>query len=396
MRRADSLPRHRHASRRQPADEETARSLRHRPRRRDSLSAPLDSPFVFDDSSNIVRTAHQVTDLSIGNSPKRRTSPLDRPVASLSFALDYHFGRFEVHRLPPVVDVAIHATRRSPRSSPGSLRLPPALRSPGISSRTDGALPPRSCRGHPLQIQSVAYIVQRIDTLATSLLLVLLLYVHGGSSPSTGTLGVWGGSWSTWTTGPGIDGDRGGLPLRHPAAESAFFPGRAGLIPQGVAFGVSSALILVADRPGLHRRGSRREDPAVYRLREFTMVERLLIQPRVIIFYLSLWILPFRSGSTSTTPLRLPLAAGADHHDSLPLGCGRARRSRGLLAARPLHLVLILWLLLHLVIESSVIGLELCFEHRMYLPLWLALMTAISCLAASDEGDPRRSSSPCS
>ncbi len=109
---------------------------------------------------------------------------------------------------------------------------------------------------------------------------------------------------------------------------------------------------------------------ANYSIRHFSMEQRLLTELRVVVFYISLFLLP------------LPARMNLDHDFSLSyslftpfttllslvviLGllvlAVRVRRTNRLLSFG------ILWFFLHLVIESTVVPLELVFEHRLYLP----------------------------
>jgi tetratricopeptide (TPR) repeat protein len=116
-----------------------------------------------------------------------------------------------------------------------------------------------------------------------------------------------------------------------------------------------------------------------YNSRDFTLAQRVLTQFRVVILYISLLIWP--------QPLRLSL----DHDIALSysltdpittllsmtiiivlivLAIRFAKRER-------LISFCILWFFGNLVIESSIIGLELVFEHRNYLPSMLAILLLV-------------------
>jgi Tfp pilus assembly protein PilF len=116
-----------------------------------------------------------------------------------------------------------------------------------------------------------------------------------------------------------------------------------------------------------------------YTTRDFTVGQRVLTEFRVVIFYLSLLILPRPSRLTLehdyalshslwdpvTTILALGFIAGL-----LGLAIYLARKERILSFC-------ILWFLGNLVIESSVIGLEIIFEHRLYLPSMFLSLVAV-------------------
>lgn len=109
---------------------------------------------------------------------------------------------------------------------------------------------------------------------------------------------------------------------------------------------------------------------ASYRFRHFTMGERLLTELRIVVFYLALLALP------------LPGRLNLDH--DFPLSTSLINPPATALALLLLTFLLysayrwhrrqpllsfgILFFLVNLLIESSIIPLELIFEHRLYLP----------------------------
>ena len=107
-----------------------------------------------------------------------------------------------------------------------------------------------------------------------------------------------------------------------------------------------------------------------YARREFTMGERVLTELRVVVFYLGLFAWP--------TPDRLNLLHDFELSRSLLdpwTTFASAAALLGLLVAAILgarrHRLLAfcaLWYLLHLVIESSIVAIEIAYEHRLYLP----------------------------
>jgi tetratricopeptide (TPR) repeat protein len=133
---------------------------------------------------------------------------------------------------------------------------------------------------------------------------------------------------------------------------------------------------------------------AHYSIRHFSMEQRLLTELRVVVFYISLFLLP------------LPSRMNLDHDFSLSHSlftpfttllsfvvllaiivlAVRVRHTNRLLSFG------ILWFFLHLIIESTVVPLELVFEHRLYLPsvgivivLASVLETFISRIKSADQ-----------
>lgn len=108
-----------------------------------------------------------------------------------------------------------------------------------------------------------------------------------------------------------------------------------------------------------------------YEGRSFTLVERVLTQPKVVLFHVSqiLWPLPTRFSLEHDVTL---VRSALDWQFWLPLTIILAwSAAGGWLATRPhgrLVAFFVLWVPVTLLIESTVVPLELVFEHRMYLP----------------------------
>jgi protein O-mannosyl-transferase len=107
-----------------------------------------------------------------------------------------------------------------------------------------------------------------------------------------------------------------------------------------------------------------------YKIRDFTILQRILTEPRILIFYLSLLFYPINS--------RLTLLYDIDISTSLlhPWSTLPAILAIFLLLAAALYYIkkyplfsfCIIFFFLNHIIESSFIALELIFEHRNYLP----------------------------
>jgi cytochrome c-type biogenesis protein CcmH/NrfG len=122
------------------------------------------------------------------------------------------------------------------------------------------------------------------------------------------------------------------------------------------------------------------DDTTTYDVREFTLAERLLTQPRVVMRYIGLLLFPH--------PSRLNLLHDVPVSHSLIDPPTTLLSLLALLAIFTLAIRLALrfrllsfctvWFFVSLAIESSFISLEMMFEHRLYLP-----MVGVSILAAS-------------
>jgi len=109
---------------------------------------------------------------------------------------------------------------------------------------------------------------------------------------------------------------------------------------------------------------------AGYGIRHFTLLERLLTQSRIVIWYLSLFLWPTLSRLSLEHDVVLSVSL-LDPPSTLPaimllmiLGWLTLRFRRRF----PLITYGSVWYFLNLVIESSIVPLELIFEHRLYLP----------------------------
>ena len=108
-----------------------------------------------------------------------------------------------------------------------------------------------------------------------------------------------------------------------------------------------------------------------YAQRNFTMGERILTEFRVVMMYFGqvLWPVPSRFSITHDIATSHSLFDPPTTFLSLLVLLGLLLAA--VLTARRHRIVsfCILWVFLHLAVESSVVALELAYEHRMYLPL---------------------------
>jgi Tfp pilus assembly protein PilF len=107
-----------------------------------------------------------------------------------------------------------------------------------------------------------------------------------------------------------------------------------------------------------------------YDNRWFTLGERLLTEPRVVLFYLGLLAFPAPSRLNLDHDFPLSYSLWNPPETFFAITVLFALLAGALWLARRERLLAfcILWYLGHLVIESSVIGLEIIYEHRTYLP----------------------------
>lgn len=238
---------------------------------------------------------------------------------------------------------------------------------------------------HPVQTNAVTYIVQRMASMAAlfffcSLLCYVLGRCHQGSIASKSllfTLSLLCGLFAI-----GSKENAAMLPVMILAYEFFFLrdrnqrPGLGGMV---LGIGIAGLGLLLL---GLAFMGGDMMTKITdgYALRDFTLTERLLTEPRIVILYLSLLALPLPSRLNLVYDYQHSLSFFSPPQTSLAL-----LAIAGLLALIPIlfrqHRLVsfaFFWFLGNLVIESTVIPLELVFEHRIYLPSAFLFLAAVS------------------
>lgn len=227
---------------------------------------------------------------------------------------------------------------------------------------------------HPIQVQAVTYIVQRMAALSALFMLIALLsYLNCRTSPRRLP---WVAATLSASLAALLSKENAAiLPLLFLLAEFTLVrpaPRPFTLIDKLLlAIPVIGGAYLLADL--LLFKGPFFDFiSAGYANREFTLSERLLTQPRVIFFHLGQILFPlpsrfsiehdFLTSSSLLNPAgTLPALAGIGV--AVAVGVWATVRQPTATAG-----FFVLWLPLTLSIESSVIALEMLFEHRMYLP----------------------------
>ena len=351
----------------------------------------LSVPFILDDADSIASNSHiRLKNLSIVNLVHAAfDSPLHRrPVANISFALNYYVGGYSLVGFH-LVNILIHLIT-------GFLLFHLVLMTLALCSyRSQTAFWLAFATAaiwlvHPLQIQSVTYIVQRMNSLAAMFyLLSLVLYIRGRTWQRQGVTSsdrarfghLWfSGSIAAGAMALGTKEIAATLPFFIFLYEWYFFQNLSVrwlrkhlwiILGVFIALGFI-ALLYLGDNPlGRIING--------YGRRDFTMEQRLLTQFRVVVFYFGLLLFPHPSRlnldhdfpiSNSILDPVTTLMALIFLINLLALSVVFARSER-------LLSFCVLWLLGNLVIESSVIGLEMVFEHRMYLPSMMGVLIAV-------------------
>ena len=336
----------------------------------------LSGPFIFDDRNNIRDNPHirisQITWSGLTSAAVDSPSH-HRPVANISFALNYYMHGYNV--------VGFHAVNIIIHIISGILLyflVQTTFRTPALQSRYErykwiSFFSAAIWLFHPLQTQSVSYIVQRMNSLAAmfyilSFLCYAQLRVHPQDRRKWALLS---GCILAGMLALGTKENAATLPLFLLLYEWYFFRDLSlKWLKEHLA--LLAGLLLLTAIVALVFLGIHPLDKiwAGYAFRNFTPAQRLLTEMRVVIFYISLFFWPH--------PSRLNL----DHDFALSHSLTDPITTLFSMLAIVVLLVLavvtaknqrlisfgILWFLGNLVIESSIFGLEIIFEHRLYLP----------------------------
>jgi hypothetical protein len=361
----------------------------------------LQGPFVFDDYPNIVANKLVAIDTLDGEVLRDaafslgRDSYPNRGLARLSFALNYYFagGRFDEFAFK-LTNVVIHllnglliywlsvlllrrfaeVSRGSPDAGWGAMQsyLPLLVAALWLL--------------HPIQLTSVLYVVQRMTSMAAFFVLAgLLLFVVGRirleSGRSSGLAWMFAGLAGGVGLGFFCKQNAVLLPFYAFLVELFFF--RREALPQMWRrrlygfYALTVGLPVVAGLAGLIFAWDVIAQEYVYR--EFTPWERLLTESRVLFFYLGLLLIPY-------------IRAFGLYHDDIALSTGWLEPWTTLVSMvswtalvvlafwgvrrRALWSFAVLWYLVGHSLESSLVSLELAFEHRNYLPSFGVLFAA--------------------
>lgn len=339
-------------------------------------------PFVLDDFSNIILNKQlQIKEITFpamfDAAFSSNAGLLRRPVAMLSFALNYYFNGLDPF-FYKIVNIAIHLATTLllfflTERLLGRL-LAPAPEN-GVQHRYGAALITALWALHPLHVSTVLYTVQRMTELTTLFTVAgVLLYVHGREQMLDGKTGAGLARIIMGLAGCGIlallSKENGALlPIYLVVVEAVFFrfvtqPHKSSATGVFTVLGLATVALLGyltyiwASPPNLGR--------------EFTQTERLLTEFRILFSYLGQILLPrvnqmslFDSGTEISRGFwSPPSTAAAIVAFSMLVGGAAFGAWKNLW--RP-FVFACGWFLAGHLLESTVIPLELRFEHRNYL-----------------------------
>lgn len=353
----------------------------------------LSGPYVLDDEENIAKNeAVAVEEISATNLWRAMQSndsgPFRRPLATLSFALNHYFSGGFGNTFPfKLTNLIIHiingvlllflALKIMRFSEPGR-RLIPA------EQFYVAALAAALWVVHPIQLTNVLYVVQRMNSLsALFVILGLIFFLEGRQkflvSTPKGLMLMGTGVLFGTLLGMASKENAALLPLFALTIEYTIFQRECLDAEQRLL--LRSFYIVAIAVPATAFLGYLYVNPEFvsggYKVRHFSMMERLLTETRVLWHYMGLIALP------NTHNLGL-------FHDDILISKGFFTPPTTFFAICGLIVLLliaiikkipiisfaILWFLAGHLLESSLFALEIAYEHRNYLPAFGILFAA--------------------
>ena len=355
----------------------------------------LHGGYLFDDSVYFADNPDvHVTTLRLGDWVRAARSqsgvnPLVRPLSALTFAANYYLSGVDPF-WPKLTNVCIHLLNGWLLFL--LLRELFELHALVQTSNTPHALAAAIIAGAwlllPINLSGVAYVSQRMEELATLFaFLGLFWYFRARRAQYMGTGSasmLWGSLALCTALGLTAKEDAALLPLYSACAEYAItgFRERSGKASRAALWTHFAVLIvpLVAGLVWIAPRVLH----GVSSYRNFTIAQRLLTEPRVLVEYIHWTLLPSLNSLTF-------------YHDDLTASEGLLAPPTTLLAilvllvllgvairvrkTRPLFCLGILWFFAGHSMTATIVPLELVFEHRNYFPSAGLLLAAASLLA---------------
>ena len=346
--------------------------------------AGLHSGFFFDDRPSILLAEGiQITSLSPATLHHAWLSggagPSGRPIAQLSFALNYFFSGFNPF-IFKATNLAIHLVNGLLVFSLTRLLLTavqPLARQRHLLMAS-GAVAALWLL-HPIQLLPVLHVVQRMTSLSALFLLVAFwLHIRARHCGGLASFFIFLSSWGLLWPLSFLSKETGILfPAFVLAWELILRRNAVGHLDRfaRVFATLAAACVLATLAYALSSRAQWLWTG--YEMRPFSLLERLLTEGRVLWFYLGLILLPrleafglYHDDITVSTGLLTPWT-------TLPALMGLAGLvwlAWGLRKRAPIVSFGICWFFIGHALESTMLPLELAHEHRNYLPLFGLLL----------------------
>jgi protein O-mannosyl-transferase len=365
-----------------------------------SYSNSFKAPFHFDDFGNITENSRlhidnldpqSILDVVFGGTKGNKI--FYRPVSNLSIAVNWYFGQSNVTGYH-IFNISVHILTAFFLY----LTIVTLLKTPKFYQQYDknkyfiSILAACFWALNPIQTQAVTYIVQRMAAMAALFyILGIFCYLKARLCNSMMNCIFWSlGLVASFLLAVGSKENAIMFPMALLLIEMVFFQNMANpeirkkLIVMGsvillVVFVLGVWLFLSSGFIGNILNG--------YERRTFTLSERLLTQPRIVVFYLSQIFYPIadRLSLDHDIVISNGLFSPWTTLPAIFLIIGLIGFSIWKINKYPLLAFAILFFFLNHIIESSIISLELIFEHRNYLPsLFLFLPIAAGIKKAID------------
>jgi len=344
----------------------------------------VNSPFALDDYHNILANKPiRITELSGAslNETVRKSLIKNRPVANISLALNYYFHQYDVSGYH-LVNIVIHILNGILLFFFMQYTL---LLASGSVSRKDISFIAFAVALlwliHPLQTQSVTYIIQRMNSMATLFYLAsFVFYIRARiSANKTIKLILACVSLAAGLLALGSKENAVMLPVFILLYDWYFFQNLQ-FSPRKHHYLILVLLVLFLLAAVFFYLGPNPfKIAAGYAGRDFTLQERLLTQLRVVVFYASLVLLPLPSRLTLEHDFALSHSLLNPMTTMFSLFALIGILITAVLCAKHERLFsfCLLWFLGNLLIESSIIPLEIIFEHRTYLPSMMLIVIIV-------------------
>jgi protein O-mannosyl-transferase len=356
----------------------------------------FDAAWHLDDFQNITNNPnlHKIKNPTFSNLWQSLYSPvshrISRPVAMLSFAFNWYIGSNHVLGYH-LVNLLIHllTTFILYQTFLNLFKTPNLQERYQESAGFIALLAAALWAIHPIQTQAVTYIVQRMASLAAMFyVLGIYCFIKARLEPlKKYRVILFFCCGLIFLLGIGSKENAVTLPIALILIEVIFFRNLYDRRTQNICFAglIGGAIIIFVAGVFIFKNGNFGSLLKASSFRTFSPIERLITEPRVIIFYLSQIFYPVISRysiehdivvSTSLFAPMTTLPAILLILALIAIGLSQMRK-------RPILSFAILFFFLNHLIESSFLSLELIFEHRNYLPsffLFLPIAIAVKWL----------------
>ena len=298
-----------------------------------------------------------------------------RPVPMLTFALNWYVGKDNVLGYH-IVSNAIHLVTAFFLF----LTIFNLLMSPNLKGKYQGNeytiafLSAVLWAVNPIQTQAVTYIVQRMASLAAMFYIIgIYFYLKARMSAPVHHRFLWfAGCLLSFVLAVGSKENAATFPIAVAGIEILFYQDLSDRnIRKKVALALAVSMVLMAAfLTILYIKGSITNVLKGYEKRTFTPGERIMTEARIVIYYLSQIFYPIASRLSLVHNIQISTSLFKPW-TTIPaifavislLGIGFSQ-----IIKRPVVALAIFFYFMNQVIESTIIPLELIFEHRNYLP----------------------------